>query len=62
MRHDKTISSDIDPGVCGYIRTLIALEGLTAWQACKLIGVPVKLLDTAAFRESLRLQDFETVK
>ena len=48
--------------VCGYLRTLMALEGITDWQACELLGVPVKLLDTAAFRESLKPQDLESVK
>lgn len=48
--------------ICGYLRTLMALEGITDWQACELLGVPVKLLDTAAFREALKPQGFETVK
>jgi hypothetical protein len=39
-----------------------ALEAITDWQACELLGVPVKLLDTAGFRQSLKPQDFESVK
>lgn len=53
--------ADIDR-VCGYLRTLMALEGFTDWQACELLGVPVKLLDIAEFREALKPQSFETVK
>ena len=48
--------------VCRYLRTLMALEGITDWQACELLGIPVKLLDTAAFRESLKPKKSESVK
>ena len=48
--------------VCGYLRTLIALEGLSEWEACLRIGIPLRLLDIAAFRDALKLQDFETAK
>ena len=40
----------------------MALERVTDWQACELLGVPVKLLQTAAFRESLKPRDLESVK
>ena len=48
--------------VCGYLRTLIALEGLSEWEACLRIGIPLRLLDIAEFREALKPRDFETVK
>lgn len=48
--------------VCGYLKTLMALAGITDSQACKLFGVPVERLDTEEFQESMKPHDFESVK
>ena len=48
--------------VCGNLRTLMVLEEITDSDACELIRVPVKRLDTATCRVSLKPQKSEGVK